>query len=141
MKIFVAFLISFLHTIVALPLDYDQIVFPDGNKIDELVKKSKMTKFDSRSLLDDPNILKSKNTTEKFFFDKKADSKLEYGSHFQGDIVLQHDQKQFFNKSSENAKIQIGTRTGLIWEGYRWPKNEIGRVVLPYIISNDFCEY
>ena len=134
----ITILICLTSIISSLPIDYDEIIFPDDNKIDEIVKKVEATKFESKILLNDQNLLKSENTTEEFFYDKKADSKLEHGNHFQGDIVLLDDQKQLLNKTDG---VRISTRTGLIWEGFRWPKNEFGRVVVPYEISGDYCKY
>lgn len=139
MRIFVIFVIS-THFVAGLPIDYDQIIFPDDKRLNIIAGKTEALKFDKTSLIDDPNLLKSENTTEEFFNAKEADSKFEHGNHFQGDIVLLEEQRKFLN-SSEIAKDDLGARTGLIWEGYRWPKNKYGRVVVPYEISNVFCKY
>ena len=140
MKILV-FLIISMNYISSMPIDYDQIIFPDDNRFDKIIRKIEELKFDRTSLLDDPNLLKSENTTEEFLIDKEADSKFEHGNHFQGDIVLLDDQKQFLNSSASGKSGDIGARTGLIWEGYRWPKNTNGRATIPYEISNVFGKY
>lgn len=57
-------------------------------------------------------------------------SKLE---RFQDDIVLSKKQK-------EALKNPVGTRTGLLDEDYRWPKNDDGYVIVPFAISSDFCK-
>ncbi|XP_070494003.1 hatching enzyme 1.2-like [Chironomus tepperi] len=125
MKFLVIFSI-FINFIATFPVDYDQIVFPDDNRLDRMSGKLNL---DKRTQLDDPNLLKSENTIE----DTEEDSKFEHGNHFQGDIVLLEDQKKFLNNTD-----LVGTRTGLIWEKYRWPKNRNGRVVVPYKMSNVF---
>lgn len=54
-------------------------------------------------------------------------SVLESGDKFQGDIVLTKTQR---------AEIELhvgGQRTGLLETVYRWPKNIVGFVEVPYI--------
>jgi len=140
MKIIVFLFIS-TNLISSFPIDYDQIIFPDDNKLEKIFNKVEELKFDRKNLLDDTNLLKSENTTEEFFYDKEADSKFEQGNHFQGDIVLLDDQRKYLHNTKGDDSDSFGTRTGLIWEGYRWPKNKYGRVTIPYEISNVFCNY
>lgn len=66
--------------------------------------------------------------------------RLEHGKFFQGDIKLVQDQKEYL--LANNSDGSVPTRTGWIDEYYRWPKDERGNVVMPYVIASDsgYCE-
>lgn len=60
----------------------------------------------------------------------------EQGAFFQGDIELDDDQHEIlFSPVTEEDKLQ--SRTGLLGEQYRWPKNNRGLVYIPYLISTE----
>lgn len=66
---------------------------------------------------------------------------LENGKFFQGDMILQPDQMEFL-KSNVTDKASLRTRTGLLHETYRWPKNKAGRVSVAYEIADyHFSEF
>ena len=132
-------LVILVSLVASFPIDYDQIIFPDDNRLEKIIGRIEELKSERISLINDPNLLKSENTSEEFLIDNSADSKFEHGNHFQGDIVLLDEQKIFLN-SSRNLQDDVGARTGLIWEGYRWPKNKHGRVTIPYEISSVFSK-
>lgn len=50
---------------------------------------------------------------------------------YQGDIILTKKQEQ---------DVKTSLRTGIIEESYRWPKNNVGKVIVPYEISPDYCK-
>lgn len=64
---------------------------------------------------------------------------LENGEYFQGDIKLEAEQKEILERNDTSDSI-LGSRTGLLYESMRWPKNKKGEVVVPYLISKDYCE-
>lgn len=49
---------------------------------------------------------------------------------YQGDMILTDEQNNGFKM----------LRIGLKDESYRWPKNEKGKVIVPYLISEEYCE-
>lgn len=61
-----------------------------------------------------------------------------FGNKYQGDIKLNEAQKVFL--SGGNRRNQ-STRTGWTWEGFRWPADDDGHVIVPYEIddSEGFC--
>jgi hypothetical protein len=76
-------------------------------------------------------------------------SPLEYGNYFQGDMMLTDEQREYFlsndteiNEEEEKEGGDWSQRTGLKDEKYRWPKNDEGQVIVPYIIDeeSEFCE-
>lgn len=64
---------------------------------------------------------------------------LENGEYFQGDIKLEAEQKEALERNDTDDGI-LASRTGLLLESMRWPKNSKGEVTVPYKISNDYCE-
>ena len=64
----------------------------------------------------------------------------EHGKFFQGDIVLIKDQKDYL--LADNSSGFLPTRTGLVDEDFRWPKDRNGKVILPYYIdpTSGFCK-
>lgn len=61
-----------------------------------------------------------------------------FGAEYQGDIKLNEIQKAVLvNNSSRNQTL----RTGWTWEGFRWPTNDKGLVIVPYTIHylQGFC--
>ncbi|CRK86709.1 CLUMA_CG000542, isoform A [Clunio marinus] len=59
---------------------------------------------------------------------------LEAGEYFQGDIVItpQLLQAMFTNDTSDD----MVTRTGILFDEYRWPKNYRREVTVPYVFNN-----
>lgn len=66
---------------------------------------------------------------------------LEHGTLFQGDIHLLDDQKEILMRNYTDSG-PLSTRTGIISEDYRWPKNNYGYVVVPFEFarSSRYCE-
>lgn len=64
---------------------------------------------------------------------------LENGEYFQGDIKLEAEQKEALERN-DTSDGTLGSRTGLLFESMRWPKNQKGEVIVPYTISKDYCE-
>lgn len=59
----------------------------------------------------------------------------EQGDAFQGDMILTEEQrKEMFDTSI------IESRTGLLADKYRWPKNSNGNPIVPYVVDNRFCK-
>lgn len=127
MKLLIVFIVLCVKNIFGLPVPDDRIIFPDDDIEDIVPIKSQQ--------LNDPNILKSENTTEEFLYDERAEIKLENGKYFQGDIILKDGQLEALNNEDEDGIL--GTRTGLISQKYRWPKNDEGKVIIPYLITED----
>lgn len=55
-------------------------------------------------------------------------------TNYQGDIILTEEQLEILND-------EIGMRTGLIDEDYRWPKSADGLVRVPYHIDQVFSKF
>ena len=113
----------------AKPFD-DKIVFKDADEPQSyisLIEESQILPFDESSrLIQDDN--------------EMVQQELEQGQFFQGDIVLQPEQKEFLKANLSDVKVP--TRTGWLDEYYRWPKDINGFVVLPYDLSakSQFCK-
>jgi hypothetical protein len=72
---------------------------------------------------------------------EKVNMKLESGQFFQGDIVLVPDQEDLLSLNSTGSDDDLQSRTGILLENQRWPKNEAGFVVMPYSLSTvDYSE-
>lgn len=127
----------FISRAATFPVADDRIIFRDEDEVDD--SPDDLLRDQSRLLLDS-RILKSDNTSKEFLLDDKAQQKLEDGKFYQGDIVLMADQKEIIE--SEPDDDPFGTRTGILSEYYRWPKDKSeGKVIVPYTISDDYCEY
>lgn len=61
----------------------------------------------------------------------------EEGNNFQGDIDLEPDQLEILMSNDTEDGSSSLTRIGLLSELYRWPKNKHGKVVVPFVISNN----
>lgn len=59
----------------------------------------------------------------------------EQGDAFQGDMILTEEQRQEMFDTSI-----VESRTGLLADKYRWPKNSNGKPIVPYVIDNRFCK-
>ena len=134
------------------PIVEDRIYFPDDSdersytrfqkvaKIPEKVEgrlddESDDLKLDLSFLLNDTNILRSENDTEVVLLEVQKVGKSKYGKHFQGDIALMPNQIGILNNSND-----ILDRTGLKSSIYRWPKDKIGNVIVPYICSSEYSK-
>lgn len=60
---------------------------------------------------------------------------LENGKHFQGDMILQPDQEEFF-KANVSDKDILASRTGILHESYRWPKDRQGHVNVAFKVAD-----
>jgi len=144
--IFVAIFLTFvcISELTGIPISDDRVVYPDDLNLDKVVDKIGDFKTNQRSLFDDPNLLKIGNTAEDFLINEDDhDAKLEYQEHYQGDIILDDDQKELLNieaKKGEDGE-EFGKRTGLLWQGYRWPKDKDGDVNVPYVIEDQYSKY
>lgn len=54
---------------------------------------------------------------------------LEEGNHFQGDVVMTDEQLKYMRGSKKLSK------TGLVNSRYRWIKNALGQVIVPYYLE------
>ena len=139
MKLFLYFLLSFVTKIFSFPLPDDRIIFRDDDydgRVDDSVDD---IRFDQTRLLSDSNLLKSDNLTREFLYDERAQQKFENGQFFQGDIILQQEQIDILKYPDDDDPF--GTRTGVLSENYRWPKNKNGKVIVPYEFSSDYSKY
>lgn len=111
-----------------MPVNDDRIVFQDDD----------ISEFRNRIFSGD-----NKNNFRRDF-NEKIQKELENGEFFQGDIILHGDQMDLVmsHKNFTENEDNIPTRTGLINEQYRWPKNNLGQAVIPYVIdpSSGYCE-
>lgn len=57
---------------------------------------------------------------------------LELGKFYQGDMKLEPEQLAALLRN-ETEQTQVESRTGLLSENYRWPKNMEGKVVVPFL--------
>lgn len=55
-----------------------------------------------------------------------------FGNKYQGDIKLNKAQETFLLNHSNNSS----SKTGWTWEGFRWPTDSHGLVIVPYIINS-----
>lgn len=129
-KILFIFVSSSLMLAHSVPAKNDQIVFQN----------------DDDSSPDDDQILKKDDTvlTSRFSEDEEFYQDLENGNMYQGDIILLPEQRDLVkNTPRSDADDDIPTRTGLISEEYRWPKDAQGNVQMPYEIdpSSQYCKY
>jgi hypothetical protein len=91
-------------------------------------------KIDYFRLLNEPNskIFRSDNQTREEITQEQNQQSFESGA----DIVLLPEQEELLNS---NDDIPI-TRTGATWKSYRWPRDNNGKVNVPYEISSDYSE-
>lgn len=146
MKVLILLLVL-VYQISTLPINDDKIIFPDDSDESIYARFQKTnvgverrfdddpddSKDDLSFLLNDTNILKSENDTEVLLEVQKR-GKSKYRKHFQGDIALIPNQMGLMNSSDD-----ILDRTGLKSSIYRWPKDKNGKVIVPYILSNEYC--
>lgn len=130
LKSFIFVVFCSVTIVIAIPLNKDdRIVFQDEDSNDfqnEIFKGDNKDNF-------------------RLDLSENVQKDLENGRFFQGDIILHGDQKdlvmshQNFTESEDN----IPTRTGIINEQYRWPKNNFNFPTMPYIIdsSSGYCEF
>lgn len=104
---------------VTLPVaDDGQIIFPSDNELD--LSEILMTPEERMSVnLDDENV----------------NIGLESGSFFQGDIKLLADQKEILLSNETDEGLL--SRTGILIESQRWPKNKLGNVVVPFAFKRE----
>lgn len=72
------------------------------------------------------------------FSDSQDDPNFDKYEKYQGDILLTPEQKE----SLEKPEIEgfLDTRTGLLDESFRWPKDNDGSVIVPFAISDDYSK-
>ncbi|XP_070493984.1 low choriolytic enzyme-like [Chironomus tepperi] len=129
------FLLFIVSKITSLPVPDDRIVFRDDDDylVDDSADDIRLDQYER--LLTDSNLLKSDNTTKEFLYDEKVPAtRLENGQFYQGDIILVQEQLDIL-KYPDDDDDPFGTRTGVISENYRWPKNKEGKVIVPYKIE------
>lgn len=79
--------------------------------------------------------------------EESSDDDLEYGSDFEGDINLTAEQREILNNPDEDDSDDDddnnddNENTGLISLYYRWPKDDDGTVIVPFVLSEDYCKY
>jgi hypothetical protein len=121
------FVASSLILVLSIPAN-DKIVFSDGD-----------ASLEDQLLTRDDTVL-----TSRFSEDEEFLQDLENGKMFQGDIILSPEQQDLLKNTPRNEEEEdVPTRTGLISEEYRWPKDARGLVYMPYEIdpSSDYCKY
>jgi len=141
--IFVAIFLTLvcISELSGLPINNDRIIYPDELDLDKIADEIGNLKIDQKSLFDDLNLLRFESITEEE--EEEQDAKLEYGNHFQGDIILEEDQMELLKtvpKDGEDDE-EFGKRTGLLWQGYRWTKDADGDVIMPYVIANHYSKF
>lgn len=119
-KIFFIFLIVTIAKVNSNPVDLNQILDADKEFTPEELEIEKLS-LSSRfsDILDDPN------------FDSYET--------YQGDIILTPEQKELMNKPDNGGFTD--SRTGILDENLRWPTNREGKVIVPYVISDDYCKW
>ncbi|CAG9807142.1 unnamed protein product [Chironomus riparius] len=127
MKYFLVFI--FINKVLLFPIINERIVYPDEFKELQSVESTGY----QMSLLNDPNILQSDNMTAEFLIYQDGFKNLEDGEYFQGDMVMNEEQLNTINDTSD-----LSLRTGIINERFRWPKDVHGDVIVPFKISSDF---
>lgn len=144
MKIYI--FLFLVQNLLAFPANNDQIIFRDSsesvNRNLEVTSRFDDSTDDMRldlsSLFNDPNVMKSENDTDGFEVEDQGSDDALYGKFYQGDIVLSDEQKQFLNATNVD---EFSSRTGRISLYYRWPKNSLGNVIVPYVVkSSDYCK-
>jgi len=138
MRFLIFIQLIFVSKIESFPIDNDQIIFRDGDEVAEVENKRNNVHLNQLRLLEDLNLLKSDNLTTEFLFDEEAQQKLENGQFYQGDIVLMEDQLETLKAPEDDS--QFGSRTGILSEYYRWPKNRYGTVIVPFVISKEYSK-
>lgn len=99
------------------PSDDDRIIFPDT--FSEIIKDNN----DDLSGSDDS-------------VEEQGNIDLESGDLYQGDIHLSPEQALILSDKSS-----VSSRTGLLFEDMRWPKDENGHVVMPYTVDDaSYCK-
>lgn len=70
-----------------------------------------------------------------------VDVALEHGDFYQGDIKLLAEQREILDRLAVD-KTSLSSRTGILNEDYRWPKDSSGNVKVPYEFakSSKYCE-
>lgn len=121
-KIFIFFIIATIAKVNSNPVDIDQTEILDADKEFtaeelEIEKVSFASRFSDST--DDPN------------FDSYET--------YQTDIILTPEQKESLNKPDDDSFFD--TRTGILDESLRWPTNRDGKVIVPYVISDDYCKW
>lgn len=123
-KLFVT-LISISVLVIANPIKDDSIVFLDEDESEN-------------------QILKSSNDNFRLDPSETIKKELENGAFYQGDIILLPEQKELLQSfPNVTEEDNVPTRTGLISEQYRWPKNNQGFVILPFEIDSQsqYCKF
>jgi hypothetical protein len=110
----------------------DRIVFQDTDNDGEIsYGMSRLSVYEASQ--DDGNDIQD---------DPEASIGAEFSSDFfQGDIALTEEQQIFFNATEDDEDEPF--RTGLIDKRHRWPKNDEGHVIVPYVIdtTSEYCEF
>jgi hypothetical protein len=121
LKSLILVLFCLTNITIAIPINDDRIVFQDEDSGD----------FQNEILVG--------NNKDNFRLDPtlSVQKELENGKLFQGDIILHGDQKDLVmsHMNFSEAEENLPTRTGIIGEQYRWPKNDYGLVELAYVID------
>lgn len=123
--------------IFLVPVCDARVIYPDEFEIIQIDNRVDDTDSDQISLLNNPNILRSKDATESPANQHQQSHKNpEIGKFYQGDIVLLDEELRRLNDSNGSS-----ARTGLSNIHKRWPKNFYGKVVVPFTLSDKFCKF
>lgn len=118
-EIFLCFLIATVARVMSNPVNLDEVIDADKEFTDKELK------------LDQVQLLSR-------FSDSQDDPNFDKYEKYQGDILLTPEQKE----SLEKPEIEgfLDTRTGLLDESFRWPKDNDGSVIVPFAISDDYSK-
>lgn len=104
----------------AKPTSDDRIIFRDDSDMDTNEGILKSDDFDGAAGVEAREI------------DVTLQAESEMGQHFQGDIILSPEEKRIMLSNDSDA---LTTRTGLLDEEKRWPKDSAGHVNVFYTID------
>lgn len=126
-----------LLIVCGISLISSRVIYPDEFEIIQIDNRVDNTNSEQISLVNNPNILRSKNATEsQESQQQKRFKNPENGNFYQGDIVLLDEELRRLNDSNGSS-----ARTGLTNIHKRWPKNLYGKVVVPFTMSDKFCKF
>lgn len=120
-KIFLLFLLSTIVVNVnSNPVGVDEVIDADKEFSDTELK------------LEEVNL-------QSRFSDSQDDPHYDDHDKYQGDILLTPEQKEYLERPDNEGVTD--TRTGLLDESYRWPMGGNGKVIVPYVISDDYSKW
>jgi hypothetical protein len=119
-----------------MSFSYSHII-PNSNTPSKSLSNSKLINIDI-DLSEIEEDLKEISVNSRFSDDDDDLTDLNKIEKYQEDIILTEEQKDILFGDAD-----VGTRTGLIDEKYRWEKDNKGFVIVPYELSQEaqYCEF